>query len=58
MLYLMENFYTDNKNQQLLQALLKKHGIRKVIASPGGTNPTMVMSLQMDDFFEMYSCVD
>lgn len=54
----MENFYTDNKNQQLLQALLKKHGIRKVIASPGGTNPTMVMSLQMDDFFEMYSCVD
>lgn len=54
----MQNFYTDNKNQQILQALLKKHGIRKVIASPGGTNPAMVMSLQMDDFFEMYSCVD
>ena len=54
----MGNFYTDNKNQQILQALLKKHGIRKVIASPGGTNPAMVMSLQMDDFFEMYSCVD
>lgn len=54
----MKNLYTDNKNQQILQALLKKHGIRKVIASPGGTNPAMVMSLQMDDYFEMYSCVD
>ena len=54
----MKNLYTDNKNQQILQALLKKHGIRKVIASPGGTNPAMVMSLQMDDYFEMYSCLD
>lgn len=54
----MGNLFTDNKNQQILQALLKKHGIRKVIASPGGTNPAMVMSLQMDSYFEIYSCVD
>lgn len=54
----MDNLYTDNKNQQILIALLKEHGIRKVIASPGGTNPAFLMSLQMDGFFEMYSCVD
>lgn len=54
----MNNLYTDNKNQQILIALLKAHGVRKVIASPGGTNPAFLMSLQMDDFFEMYSCVD
>ena len=50
--------YTDNRNQQILIALLKEHGIRKVIASPGGTHPALLMSMQTDGFFEMYSCVD
>lgn len=50
--------YTDNKNQQILQALLIEHGVKYVIASPGGTNPAMVMSLQEDSHFKMYSCVD
>jgi 2-succinyl-5-enolpyruvyl-6-hydroxy-3-cyclohexene-1-carboxylate synthase len=50
--------YTDNKNVQLLLALLKGHGIKKVVASPGGTNPPVLMSMQVDGTFEMYSCVD
>ena len=50
--------YSDNKNQQILLSLLKTHGIKKVIASPGGTNPALVASFQYDDFFEVYSCID
>ena len=54
----MNNFYTDNKNQQILIALLKAHNIRYVVASPGGTNPALLVSFQYDGFFEMFSCVD
>lgn len=50
--------YTDNKNQQIVIALMKAFGIKKVIASPGGTNPALVASLQYDGNFEIYSCVD
>lgn len=49
---------TDEKNVQILIALLKGHGIRKVIASPGATNITFVRSIQNDPFFEIYSSVD
>ena len=54
----MNKYYTDNVNQQILLALLKAHGIKRVIASPGGTNPSMVVSFQHDGSFDMYSCVD
>jgi len=54
----MKTYYTDEKNVQILIALLKGHGIRKVIASPGTTNITFVRSLQNDSFFEIYSSVD
>lgn len=50
--------YTDEKNIQILIALLKSHGIKKVIASPGTANITFVRSLQIDPFFEIYSSVD
>ena len=30
--------YTDEKNAQIVIALLKAHGIRKVITNPGTTN--------------------
>lgn len=50
--------YTDEKNVQMLISLMKEHGIRKVIASPGTTNITFVGSVQNDPFFEVYSCVD
>ncbi|OJF76372.1 MAG: 2-succinyl-5-enolpyruvyl-6-hydroxy-3-cyclohexene-1-carboxylate synthase [Treponema sp. CETP13] len=54
----MGHYYTNEKNIQILIALLKKHGIRKVIASPGTTNMTFVGSIQYDPYFEIYSCVD
>lgn len=50
--------YTDEKNILILIALLKKHGIRKVVASPGATNVTFVGSIQNDPYFEIYSVVD
>ncbi len=54
----MAYYYSANRNVQLLVALLKAHGIRKVVASPGTTNMELVGSLQHDGSFEMYSCVD
>ena len=33
-----KHFYTDEENAQIVIALLKAHGIRKVIANPGTTN--------------------
>lgn len=51
-------FYTVERGQQILVSLLKQHGIRKVIASPGTTNITFVASVMNDSFFEVYSSVD
>jgi len=54
----MNTYYTDEKNVQILIAVLKANGIKKIIASPGTTNMPIVRSLQNDPFFEMYSAVD
>ncbi|MBR4324565.1 MAG: 2-succinyl-5-enolpyruvyl-6-hydroxy-3-cyclohexene-1-carboxylate synthase [Bacteroidales bacterium] len=54
----MSQYYTDEKNVQILISLLKQHGIKRIIASPGSTNVTFVGSCQQDPYFEMYSCVD
>ena len=54
----MEYKYVSEKNHLLLLSLLKAYGIKKVIASPGATNITLVASMQHDPYFEMYSCVD
>lgn len=54
----MEKHYTTDKNAQIVLALLKAHGINKVIASPGTTNMALVASMQHDPYFEMYSSVD
>ena len=53
-----KHYYTDEKNAQILIALLKAHGIRKVIASPGTSNLSVVGSVQFDDWFEVVSAVD
>jgi 2-succinyl-5-enolpyruvyl-6-hydroxy-3-cyclohexene-1-carboxylate synthase len=50
--------YSDEKNAQIVIALLKAHGIRKVIANPGTTNIAIVGSVQNDPWFEVYSGVD
>ena len=54
----MKHFYTDEKNTQIVIALLKAHGIRKVIANPGVRNISFVGSVQNDPWFEVYSGVD
>lgn len=54
----MKHGYTDEKNIQILIALLKAHGIKKVIASPGSTNIVFIGSIMYDPWFEIYSCVD
>lgn len=54
----MNTKYTNEVNTQIVLSLLKAHGIRKVIASPGTTNIRLVASMQQDAFFEMYSAAD
>lgn len=54
----MKHGYTDEQNIQILIALLKVHGIKKVIASPGTTNMTFICSIMYDPWFEIYSSVD
>lgn len=50
--------YSDDKATQIVIALLKSHGIKKVVASPGTTNVALVAGFQIDNWFEVYSCVD
>lgn len=50
--------YSSERNVQMLIYLLNQHKIRKVIASPGTTNINFVASVQFDDYFQVYSCVD
>lgn len=54
----MEHYYTNERNHQILIALLKKYGIRYVVSSPGTTNSVFIGSIQNDSFFTIYSCVD
>lgn len=54
----MEIHYTNEKNVQIVLALLKANNIKKVVVSPGATNESIVGSMQYDPYFEMYSCVD
>lgn len=54
----MDFHYSKEKNVQIILSLLKQYGIKKVIASPGSTNISMVASMQQDPWFEMYSSVD
>lgn len=52
------NHYTDDRGTLILLSLLKEYGIKKVVASPGTGNMALVVSMQHDPYFEMYSCVD
>lgn len=54
----MDHKYSTEKGVQILICILKKYGIRKVIACPGTTNFTFVASLENDGDFEIYSCMD
>ena len=54
----MEFYYSAERGIQILVSLLKQYGIKKIVASPGSSNVSLVESLQNDPFFEMYSMVD
>lgn len=54
----MEINYTTQKNILILISLLKEHGIKKIVASPGTNNMPFVASIQNDCYFEIYSSVD
>ncbi len=54
----MKHLYSDDESTQIVLALLKAHGIRKVIASPGTTNIGLVGSMQQDPWFQIFSSVD
>lgn len=54
----IEKGYTDEVNVQTLVALMKHHGVSRVVASPGTTNITFVACLQRDPFFTVWSAAD
>lgn len=53
-----EKHYSSERGAQILITLMKAHGIKRVIASPGTTNLSVVGSLMCDPFFEIYSVAD
>ncbi len=55
---MMKLGYTAEKNTLILISLLKAHGIKKIIASPGTTNVSFVLSVQNDPFFQVFSAFD
>lgn len=52
------HYYSSARNTQIVLYLLKANNIRKVIASPGTQNMSLVVSMQRDPYFEMYSAAD
>ena len=54
----MKFYSTTEKNALIVISLLKAHGIRYVIASPGTTNNALIGSIQKDPFFTIFSAVD
>ena len=50
--------YSKEKTVQMLVSLMKQHGVKKVIVSPGMKNMPFIASVQFDPYFEVYSCVD
>ena len=54
----MAHNYTNERNHQILIALLKAHNIKYVVASPGTTNSVFIGSIQNDPYFDIYSSVD
>lgn len=53
-----KHYYSDERNAQIVIALLKAHGVRDLVISPGATNDRFVLSVQGDPDFTLYSAVD
>ncbi len=54
----MKHYYTNERNHQIVIALLKAHGIKRVVVSPGSCNSVFVGSIQTDPYFRLVSAVD
>ena len=54
----MDKYYSSERNVQMLVQLMKAHGVKRIVASPGTTNICLVASLQHDPYFTLYSSVD
>ena len=50
--------YSSERNVQILISLLKAHGVKKMVLSPGSANASFVGSVQFDKDFQLYSCID
>lgn len=50
--------YTNIRHIQILISLLKQHGIKHFVNSPGTRNTPLVHSIENDPFFKCYSIVD
>ena len=50
--------HKNTDNIEIVVELLKKHGIRHLVLSPGGTNQRFVWKVQNDPFFKCFSVVD
>lgn len=50
--------FSDERAAQILVSLLKQHGIKYIVSSPGATNITFVATAMHDSWFEIYSSVD
>lgn len=50
--------YNNDLACLVLIALMKAHGIKYIVASPGATNLSLIGSIQQDNFFKLYSCAD
>ena len=44
--------YTILENARIVVDLLKKHKIRYIVISPGGSNIPVIQAVQQDDFFK------
>lgn len=55
---MLQHFYTNERNHQIVIALLKAHCINRVVVSPGSCNSVFVGSIQTDPYFKLYSAVD
>lgn len=50
--------YSEKRNVLQLLALLKEHGIKRFVVSPGSRHIPIVISMEADPFFKLYSVVD
>ena len=50
--------YSDKKSVLQLAALLKAHGVKKIVLCPGSRNAAIVHTLANVDYFTCYSAVD